>query len=435
MIMKKTLLKNKVLKNASWIIICKVMQSVLNLVIGMITARYLGPSNYGLINYAASIAAFFLPLMRLGLTSTLVQEFVSRPEDEGKVLGTSLIMNIVSGILSVVGICSFCMVAHAGEKETVLVCVLYSFTLLFQAAEMTQYWFQAKFLSKYPSVISLVAYAVMSAYKIYVLAAEKSIYWFAITHVIESLIIAVLLLILYCRVATQKLGFSFSLAREMLSKSKYYIISGLAVIILQYTDKFMLKNMISDEVTGFYSAAVTCAGVTGFVYAAIIDSMRPQALKQKQVSTEKFEEHISLLYSVIFYLSLAQCLVTTVFAKPIIFLLYGEAYLPAVPVLQVAGWVVTYAYMGTVLSVWILGEHKDSSIVLLGIFGAGSNIILNLVFIPWLGAVGAAIASLISQFLKNIVYCFLVKSLRRNVVLMLRGINPKFVCEQLRKRI
>ena len=67
------LAKNKVVKNAKWIIVCKVVQSLLQLVIGMLCARYLGPSNYGLINYAASIVAFVLPIMQLGLQSTLVQ--------------------------------------------------------------------------------------------------------------------------------------------------------------------------------------------------------------------------------------------------------------------------------------------------------------------------------------------------------------------------
>ena len=52
------MLQNKVFRNASWIIAGKVAQSVLNLVITMLTARYLGPSNYGLISYAASIVAF-----------------------------------------------------------------------------------------------------------------------------------------------------------------------------------------------------------------------------------------------------------------------------------------------------------------------------------------------------------------------------------------
>ena len=66
-------MNNKVIKNASWMIGCKIAQSVISLIIGMLTARYLGPSNYGLISYAASIAVFLLPLMQLGLIKTLVQ--------------------------------------------------------------------------------------------------------------------------------------------------------------------------------------------------------------------------------------------------------------------------------------------------------------------------------------------------------------------------
>lgn len=70
------ILKNKVIQNASWIILCKIVQAVLNLVVTMLTARYLGPSNYGLISYAASLVAFAVPVMELGLRNTLVQEFV-----------------------------------------------------------------------------------------------------------------------------------------------------------------------------------------------------------------------------------------------------------------------------------------------------------------------------------------------------------------------
>ena len=62
-------LNNRIIKNASWIIVGKVAQSVLNLIVTMLTARYLGPSNYGLINYAASIVAF---VVLLGLKDILL---------------------------------------------------------------------------------------------------------------------------------------------------------------------------------------------------------------------------------------------------------------------------------------------------------------------------------------------------------------------------
>ena len=53
-----------VFNNAKWIIVCKIIQSLLQLVVGMLCARYLGPSNYGTINYAAGLVAFFAPLMK-----------------------------------------------------------------------------------------------------------------------------------------------------------------------------------------------------------------------------------------------------------------------------------------------------------------------------------------------------------------------------------
>ena len=79
------ILKNKIFRNASWIIICRMAQSVFSLIITMLTARYLGPSNYGVISYAASVVAFVVPIMQLGFNNVLVQETVMNPDDEGKI--------------------------------------------------------------------------------------------------------------------------------------------------------------------------------------------------------------------------------------------------------------------------------------------------------------------------------------------------------------
>jgi len=94
----------KTVQNAKWIIGCKLFQSLLQLLVGMLSARYLGPSNYGLISYAASVVAFVVPVMQLGMRSTLVQEYVVSPEKEGKILGTSLVLNLVSGVACIVAV-------------------------------------------------------------------------------------------------------------------------------------------------------------------------------------------------------------------------------------------------------------------------------------------------------------------------------------------
>ena len=155
--------QNKVIQNAKWIIGCKIMQSLVNLFIGMISARYLGPSGYGLINYAQSITSFVAPIMQLGLNWVLVKEIVNHPDEERKTLGTCITLSFFSALLCMLGIVSFSAVVNPNDKTTIIVCALYSTTLIFQALELIQFWFQAKYLSKYTAVVSLIAYVLVSA--------------------------------------------------------------------------------------------------------------------------------------------------------------------------------------------------------------------------------------------------------------------------------
>lgn len=199
--------EKQIFQNAKWIIVCKIAQSIIQLLIGMLSARYLGPSNYGLINYAASIVAFTLPFMKLGLDSILVYELVECPEKEGEIIGTSLCLNAASSILCIFGVISFSSIVNFGEPETILVCVLYSISVFFAATEMIQYWFQYKLLSKYSSVVMLAAYVVVSIYKVFLLVTEKNIFWFSVSHAIEYGIIGITLIVLYFKKRTKAVVF------------------------------------------------------------------------------------------------------------------------------------------------------------------------------------------------------------------------------------
>ena len=284
--------QNKVFHNAKWIIICKIVQSLLQLLIGMLSARYLGPANYGLINYAKSVVAFVVPFAQLGLSATLVRELLETPEQEGEILGTSLVMGIVSSISCMLVVASFVSLANPGEPQTIIVCILYSISLIFQAIELIQSWFHSKLQSKYPSIMMLIAYVAVSAYKIFLLITGKTIYWFAVVYSIEYGIVGCALLGIYEKQGQQKLAFSFSMAKRLLLRSRHYILSSLMVTLFQNTDHIMLKNMSGDAENGIYSAAITCVGMTQFVYAAIIDSMRPVILSSKKINPVDYENNI-----------------------------------------------------------------------------------------------------------------------------------------------
>lgn len=435
-------MNNRVIKNASWMIGCKIAQSVISLIIGMLTARYLGPSNYGLISYAASIAVFLLPLMQLGLSKTLVQEFIKRPDREGEVLGTALVFNVMSAVACMGGMYAFLSVANAGESTTILVGVLYSFSLLFQATEIVQYWFQAKLLSKYPSIASVLSYTIVALYKVYLLVTGKSVIWFSVSSTLDYLLISVILLIVYKRMGNQKLKFSWRLGMEMLHSSKYYIVASMMVSVFQQTDRIMLKLMMNEAETGYYSSAITCVSVTAFVFAAIVDSMRPPILEAKHDGSDAYEPRIIQLYSVITYASLIQSVFMVLLARPIVLILYGEQYLPSVTALRVAVWYVTFSNYGSVRNIWMLAENKQKYLWMINLSGALANVALNAALIPLFGAVGAAAASLVTQFFTNVVIGFILRPIRYNNRLMIRGLDPKplfrylsSIIKQLRKKL
>lgn len=426
-------MKNSVFKNAGWIIGCKIIQSIFNLIIGLITARYLGPSNYGIISYVSSVVAFAVPVMQLGLKDTLVKEFVKSPDREGVILGTSLVLNIISSIFCMIGSVAFVMITNAGETETILVCMLYSFTLLFNATEMTQYWFQAKLLSKYPSVAALISYIVVSLYKIYLLVTQKSVIWFAFSNVIDYLLISIVLMVIYKKIGGKSLSIDWQTGKELLSRSRYYIIPSLMVMVFQHTDRIMVKLMVGETETGFYSAAITCIGITGFVFTAVIDSVRPTILEEKERSQELYEKRVIQLYSIITCMSLAQSIGMTLFAKPLVFLLYGADYSKTAGILAVAVWYITFGYYGSVRNIWILAEGKQKYLTGINVAGAIANIILNFCLIPVWGAKGAAVASIVTQFFANVIIGFILKPIRRNNYLMVKSLNPKVVFVLLNK--
>lgn len=408
------------------------VESVLHLVITMLTSRYLGPANYGVIEYAASLVAFALPLMQLGIRNILIKEMIAAPRDRGTILGTGLCMNLVSSVLCVIGITAFARIANPDEPETILVCLLYSTSLMFQAVQILQYWFQERLMSKYISLSMLGAYVLVSVYQVFILAGGRNIFWFALTDSLKHLLTALFLVALYRRFRADALRFSWRICRAMFSRSKHYILSNLMVMVFAQTDKIMLKQMAGDTVTGFYAAAVNCANLTNFVFNAILDSARPGIFKGRQESTEKFEKRIVQTYAVIGGVSLVQCLGFTAFAPLIVRILYGTDYAPTAPLLQLVVWFTVFAHLGQVRDIWILAEEKQKLLWKLNLFGAASNVGLNLVLIPVLGAAGAAIASLIAQFIANIGICFLIPSIRRSVVLMVRGFHPKILAGMVR---
>ena len=168
-------MKNASVRNAGWLIFGKAGQMAISLIVGLITARYLGPSNYGLIHYASAYSVFFMAFCTLGINSVLVKEFIDHPQEEGEIIGSALALRAVSSCLSAGVIVGLVCILDAGERTTIVVTALSSLSLIFAIFETFNYWFQARLESRVTAMAMLAAYALTSAYKVILLIGRKGV--------------------------------------------------------------------------------------------------------------------------------------------------------------------------------------------------------------------------------------------------------------------
>lgn len=428
--MIKEILHSKVTKNAGWIIGGKIVQMLINLVVGVITARYLGPSNFGLINYAGAYTAFFSSFCTLGINSVIVNEFINNPDATGEIIGTTLGLRAISSFLSALTIIGIVFIVDMGEKTTILVVALCTIGLLFQIFDTFNYWFQARLQSKTTAIITLIAYVVTSVYRVILLIFQKPVTYFAFATSIDYICIAILFLISYKKNSGQKLSFSKDYGKALLKKSMHFILPGLMVAIYGQTDKIMLKHMIGDTEIGYYSTAVSLCNMWCFVLSAIIESFYPVIVEAFKTDRDEFCRKNKLLYAIVFYVSITVSVFFVVFGGFVIKLLYGKEYLGAVAPLQVITWYTAFSYLGVARNAWIVCMDRQKYLKYLYLAAAISNVGLNFLLIPRLASVGAAIASLIAQIITTFIVPFFIRELRENSVMMAQAI----VFKGLKKR-
>lgn len=421
---------HKVIKNMSWILAGRISNMILTFIVGVISARYLGPSNYGLIGYAGAFATFFASVCSLGINSIIVKELIDHRDKEGELMGTSIVLRLVSSFFSFVSIQIIVLFLSDNEPVTRGVVFLYNINLFFQAIEIVKYWFISRLQSKYPEIISIAAYVITSAYKIFLLVTGKDVMWFAFSMSLDYIVIAFCLLIMYKRRGGQKLHFSMQTGKRILKKSYHFILSGMMIAVYNSTDKLMLKQIVGEDEVGYYTAASTIAILCTFVYAAIIESVGPVIMKQHAEGNKLYNKTNRQLYAIIFYLSNFFALGISVFSGFIVSVLYGAEYTAATASVCLLSWSVAFSYLGVARDVWIVCEKNQKYLKYIYFLAAFMNAAINAILIPSLGATGASIATLATQIGTILIFPAFFKRMRPNIKLILDGIRLRGVMEK-----
>ena len=414
------ILKSKNAKNASWIISEQIFHMIISFVIGIFTARYLGPANYGILNYTASFVAFVASIVTLGMDGVVIKKMIASPDREGEYLGSCIVFRIISAVLSSISIMILVYILNIDETLKLWLTALQSIQLLFQAGYIFDSWFQRHLKSRFVSIAKMTAYTLVSLYKLYLLVYAKDITWFAFSNSLMAIIITTILYFYYKHTGGQKLQFSFQTGKEVLGESYHFIISGLMVAVYTQISRIIIGEFTTESDVGFYTMASTLSAMWIFIPTAIINSMRPTIMEYKERNDEAtYMRRLQQLYSFLIWLSVLAALLTGLLGEFIITKLYGSEFQGAVAPFKIIIWSELFSVLGTARGIWILCEKKNKYVKHYLFIGALFCIIANLIFVPRYGIMAASVIALLTQFTTSIIAPLFFKATREHTKIIL----------------
>ena len=414
----------KIFGNSMWQISEKIITMLLSVIVTSFIARYLGTEQYGLVNYIISVVSLFTTFSTLGMEKITINDIVENRNSKEKIIGTSFIIRLIGGIVLILISQITLYILTDGDTVSQILGIIMGICMLFKAFEVIEYYLQSQMNLKITSIIRFITAIVVTITKILVVYFDFGVIGFICTYFIDAAVAGILFFIWYKKNNKEKWKPSKEYAKSLLSRCWYVAIGGLLVTIYMRIDQVMLGSMLENKTqNGIYSAAVRIAEMWYFVPTAVITAIQPIILKSKTNGNEdEYNKNMQRLYDIVSIISITCGIIISLFGGLVVDILYGVEYKGAYEVLSISVWAGLFALLGTARSIWLVAEEKQKYTLVFTIMGGATNIILNSIFIPKMGAIGAAIATLIAQFVANVIALMPIKATRKSSIMILKSI-------------
>jgi PST family polysaccharide transporter len=416
----------KIVDNIGWLFFDNILRMGVGLLVGVWVARYLGPEQFGLFNFATAFVGLFGAIAGLGLQGLVVRDIVRDQACKEETLGTTAALQLMGGLLTYGLILGAIFWLRPDDNLSKLLVAILGSSMLFKASEVTAYWFESEVLSKYIVWVQNSVFLVFSAIKVALILSHATLISFAWATMAEALAVALLMCLVFrrCGQRLRQLRVRLLRATTLLKDSWPLMLSGIAIVIYMKIDQIMLGQMVGDEAVGIYSAATRISEVWYFIPMAIVASVFPSILEVKKRSEEQYYARLQKLYDLMVVVSVAVALPMTFLSTPVVVLLFGDAYLAAGTVLALHIWAAVFVFLGVASGKWFLAENRQLLSLQRTVLGAVVNVGLNLWLIPVHGAIGAALATIFSYAIAAFFADLLQKETRRMFSMKVSAMNP-----------
>lgn len=383
--------------NTGWMFGEKALRLIAGLFIGAYVARYLGPGQYGLLNYALSLVALFAVIAPFGIETIVIRELVRDDTKRDAILGTAFVIRLVGALITVLLLFVFTLFFDQDALTRSMIFIIVCGTCV-EIFGVIDYFFQSKVWSKYVVWSQMIALSMVSVFRIILVIQDAPLVWFAWAGVIDLFFVSAGLVLFYSTrsLSIFKWKFDVSIMKLLVRASWPLVFSSFAVTVYMKIDQVMIKWMIGDVATGNYGVAVRLSEMWNFIPIAICGSLFPAILNAKANSEEQYLRRLQRLFDLMVMLSIAIAIPMTFLSDFVVRFLFGDEYTTAGTVLAIYIWSSVFTFLGVANGKWIISENLQLHRMASYMIAAVLNIILNYVLIKSIGIYGPAISTLIS---------------------------------------
>lgn len=389
--------KHRTIKNIIWLSADSLIRLGLGFLVSVWLARYLGPNDFGIYNYAFAIIAIYSAVASLGMNGVVVRELIKGDVQKDIIMGTSFRLQIFGSILASFLVLLTILILRPGELGLLKVILLMLPSVLLRSSDIIKYWFESVISAKYSVIAQNIAFFISSGVKVVIILSGGSYYLIAATVTIEAFIAAILLFYFYRKNHPPiRWVFDRHEAIRLLSLSWPLILSGVALMLYMRIDQIMIGNMLGNASVGIYSVAVKMVEVWYFFPMAIVSSLFPKIIKLRDISEQEYNSKLQFLYDILVILSVSLAIVVTFCSDFIIAFFYDKQYESAATLIKIYSWVSVFYFLSSASGRWYINEGLQKYALNRNLLGLLIGVLLNYLFIPIWGAEGSVYATLIA---------------------------------------
>jgi len=383
----------RVARNTAFLALAEGANKLMLFFFNMTAARHLGVEHFGVFSFALAFVTMLAVFTDLGLGVTTAREIARDPASARRYVSNALAIRLLASVLVIVliGVLVNVMGYPAATTRVVYIC---SFFVIESAVTSYYCWVFQGFERMELAAASRVIQTVMLAGGAYLLSRHPAaVESYALLYVGAGLLSA-LFAATVASVHLVRPGLSFA-PRTWWALLRPALPVGLTVVFTMFyywNGTTLLSKLSGFEAVGNYASGFRLAMGFAFVGFAFSGAVFPLLSRLFVTNQQRLKLALELALKYVTLLVLPLALLLSAMARPIIQLVYGPAYEGGAVVLQVIAWWGALASLNSLLSNYLMAVDRPALVTAQSAVSLGINVLGNVLLIPPLGAVGAAVS-------------------------------------------